>query len=90
MVNLPQPPKPLVKVQSGVEMIVVPIPPCSLVQAHPNINHNPNSQWSAAGGGSVPCLTLPPEAHLYPLTNLGQSQQNLPSGWDPDQELQVL
>lgn len=46
--------------------------------------------WSAAGWGAVPCPALPLEAHLHSLANLGQSQQNLSSGWDPDQELQVL
>lgn len=55
-----------------------------------HLNTKPHMPWLAAGGSAVPCLALPPEAHLYPLTDLGQSQQNLPSSWDPDQELQVL
>ena len=46
--------------------------------------------WTSAGWSAVPCPALPPKAHLHSLTHLGQSQQNLPSSWDPDQELQVL
>lgn len=46
--------------------------------------------WSAAGWSAVPCPALSFEAYLHSLTDLGQSQQNFPSGWDPDPELQVL
>lgn len=54
------------------------------------MNHGLPGNWFLAGWSAVPCLAIPFEANLHSLANLGQSQQNLPPGWDRDQELQVL
>ena len=45
---------------------------------------------SCAGWCRIPQPALPSEADLYAISNMGQSQQDLPPSWHSDQELQIL